>query len=175
LETLQHLPSPETVKALGEMLKEEWQRVLPPHSTVHNVPGALGKNAMRTLLELPLREMPTPHYDRDIAKEQLSAWQQWYAEVKSGQRAFSFKGQSVEYRFKPDGTWDTIPLANPPDDAPEVPEARPDDRRPVTQQPKEQPPGNAEKNFRTYLPAALAALLALAAGWFGMRRMKTRA
>jgi hypothetical protein len=35
-----------------------------------------------------------------------------------GKRAFSFKGQTVEYCFKPDGTWDTIPIANPPDDGP---------------------------------------------------------
>ena len=24
----------------------------------------------------------------------------------------------MEYRFRPDGTWETIPIANPPDDGP---------------------------------------------------------
>ena len=34
----------------------------------------------------------------------------WWEEIKSGKRAFSYKGQKVEYRFKPDGTWETIAL-----------------------------------------------------------------
>jgi hypothetical protein len=38
--------------------------------------------------------------------------------VKTGKRTFSFKGQAVEYRFRPDGTWETISIANPPDDGP---------------------------------------------------------
>jgi hypothetical protein len=56
----------------------------------------------------------------------LETMRKWYAAIKSGKQPFSFKGQSVEYRFKPDGTWTTTPIANPPDDAPKpVPPTKP--------------------------------------------------
>lgn len=95
--------------------------------------------------------------------------------MKGGEIPFSFKGQAVEFRFKSDGTWDTIPIANPPDDTPVFPEAKPAGTRSVKQQAKGLPPGNADDAFRLYLLAALAGLLALAAMWFGLRRMKPRA
>lgn len=145
LETLQHLPSPETLRVLGEMLDEEWQRVLPPESTVQTVPSALAKQAAWTLIELPLRDMPTPHFERNKAKDHLSAWQQWYAEVKSGQRTFSFKGQAVEYRFNPDGTWQTIPIANPPDDTPKPPIFEKSESKPERQAKKLEKPRETKK------------------------------
>ena len=59
-------------------------------------------------------------FDDYVAKREaeLKPWQSWWEEVKSGQRTFSFKGQAVKYRFRPDGTWEAIPIANPPDDGP---------------------------------------------------------
>jgi hypothetical protein len=54
----------------------------------------------------------------------LADTRKWWDDIKSGNRAFSFLGQKVEYRFKPDGTWETIALANPPNDAPEATKAR---------------------------------------------------
>jgi hypothetical protein len=172
-QTLKHLPSPETVKALGGMLREEWEDEPDPNSEVHPA-QSMAKYAVTAMTLLNIREAPSEPIQQYDAPKVLAGWQDWYEQVKSGQRTFSFKGQPVEYRFKPDGTWETTPIANPPDDAPEVPEARPADRRPVTQETKEQPPGNAGKSYRSFLLAALAALLALAAAWFGMRRMKAR-
>jgi hypothetical protein len=58
--------------------------------------------------------------------ELLTEYRSWWEEVKSGKRTFSFKGQAVEYRFRPDGTWETIPIANPPDDGPKPVPAAPD-------------------------------------------------
>lgn len=55
----------------------------------------------------------------------LKLWREGHEEVKSGQRPFSFKGQKVGYRFKPDGRWDTLPIANPPDDAVKFPRLSP--------------------------------------------------
>jgi hypothetical protein len=70
------------------------------------------------LREPPLANMKLTIYAYD--PECTSRWKTtraWYQEVKAGKRTFSFRGQPVEYRFKPDGTWETIALRNPPDDA----------------------------------------------------------
>lgn len=65
LETLKHLPSPETVKVLGEMLPEEWEadRLGGPRESDMTYPSALAKQAAWTLLDLPLRNKPTPHFE----------------------------------------------------------------------------------------------------------------
>jgi hypothetical protein len=73
---------------------------------------ALGKIGLRNA-------PPTRHNifkDRDV----LDACREWWREIEAGRKTFSFAGQKVEYRFKPDGTWDTIAIANPPDDGPEA-------------------------------------------------------
>jgi hypothetical protein len=124
LETLKHLPSPGTVKVLGGMLREEWieeSEEEPQNGNSVLRPSRLAYHATWTLADLPLRNMPSPPFERYQAKDYLPAWQEWYEQIKSGQRTFSFKGQAVEYRFNPDGTWQTIPIANPPDDAPKPP------------------------------------------------------
>jgi hypothetical protein len=174
METLRHLPSPETVKVLGGMLSEEWEHQSSPDSKV-DPSQSMAKYAVTAMTLLNIRDAPSAAIEQYSASEVLSDWQAWYEQIKSGQRAFSFKGQAVEYRFKPGGTWETIPIANPPDDAPEVPEASPADKRTISQVKKESPPENAGKNFRPFLLAALAGLIALAAAWFGFRRMKSRA
>jgi len=72
---------------------------------------ALGKIGLRNA-------PPTKLYifqDREVLDEN----REWWREIESGRKTFSFRGQSVEYRFKPDGTWDTTPIANPPDDGPQ--------------------------------------------------------
>lgn len=171
METLKHLPSPETVKALGEMLSEDWEHEPFPNTDVAPA-QSMAKYAVTAMTLLNLRDAPSAAIEQYSAPKVLSEWQAWYVQIKSGQRALSFKGQAVEYRFKSDGSWDTIPIANPPDDAQEVPEARPASERPVTQKAQEPLLGNARKAFRPYLLVALAGLLALAASWFGLRRMK---
>ena len=80
--------------------------------------------------EIGLRNPPEPLdglalYPDDL----LAATRAWWEEVKSGKLTFSFKGQAVEYRFRPDGTWETIPIANPPDDGPKPAPAAPDSER----------------------------------------------
>lgn len=200
LETLPHLPSPETILVLGELLYDERDAAKVAYKDHTGMYGMRPNSvlAMEALERIGLRDpgIAKPQFIRQRypedgqtwtpddqlqaefeqrnlqRQENLRPWKEWIAQVKSGERAFSFKGQAVEYRFKPDGTWDTNPIANPPDDAPEIPEARSVDRRPAGQEAKEQPPGNAGKTFRSYLLAALATLLAFAAAWLGFRRMK---
>jgi hypothetical protein len=67
-------------------------------------------------LEVEVKELAASYRKK---LEALASYRAWWEEVKSGQRTFSFKGQVVEYRFRPDGTWDTIPIANPPVDGPD--------------------------------------------------------
>ena len=48
--------------------------------------------------------------------------------VRSGSRNFSFVGQPVGYRFKPDGSWETIPISVPPKDGAVRPDFAPGER-----------------------------------------------
>ena len=127
-ETLKHLPSPETIRVLGNYLfddRDPMPPMEPGQDWVPVLPNPL--LALKTLAEIGLREAPVkPDTFFDYWNpEPLPGVRAWYEEIKSGKRAFSFKGQSVEYRFNPDGTWVSTPIANPPDDAPAPPPAKP--------------------------------------------------
>jgi hypothetical protein len=154
-ETLVHLPSPETVAVLGHYLNDERDKPVssaggadtPPYPGTHMLAfEALSQMGLRDLPPMDLsieRETPPPgerwtdekwlevevkeavaSYRKKL--ELLTEYRSWWEEVKSGKRTFSFKGQAVEYRFRPDGTWETIPIANPPDDGPKPVPAAPD-------------------------------------------------
>jgi hypothetical protein len=140
-QTLSNLPSPETVKVVGEMLSDTWRKEFNPPPGSEDVvmpPNSLALDAIdRCLQSLPLRDPPSvPRLMAGVDPEVawVHPWQSWWKEIKSGRKTFSFKGQAVEYRFKPDGTWETLAMANPPDDGPKrfdpVPAERPDKRQP---------------------------------------------
>lgn len=113
-ETLRHLPSPETIKVLGNYLYDE--RDLPPKITFLPENSFL---ACMALSEVGLRDAPVKSRPGFSSwKESVTKQRAWYAQVKAGILPFSFVGQKVEYRFKPDGTWKTIAMVNPPDDGP---------------------------------------------------------
>jgi hypothetical protein len=137
-ETLRHLPSPETVLVLGRYLEDDRDTYPPP--TPGDDSGIDPPNsiiAMESLLLLELRDAPYPPgrwYWYRSTKE-LATVRAWFAPIKSGEKPFSFKGQAVEYRFNPDGTWVSNPIANPPDDAPKPPPAKP----PITSSPEKSP------------------------------------
>jgi hypothetical protein len=120
--TLKNLPSPETVRVLGEMLSDTWRMKRPPPilGDYTYTPESLALSAVGSaLMQLPLREppnVPGVMAGEDPEVVMVRPWQNWWEEIKSGKRTFSFKGQAVEYRFRPDGTWETIAMANPPDD-----------------------------------------------------------
>jgi hypothetical protein len=40
--------------------------------------------------------------------DNLATWKLWWGPIEAGNRAFSFEGQDVEYRFRKDGTYETI-------------------------------------------------------------------
>jgi hypothetical protein len=177
--TLKNLPSPETVKVLGGMLSETWRMepvpsepgdpgYTPPSLALSAIIGALG--------ELPLRMPPKVPIvmaweSSEVVK--VHPWQNWYEEVKSGRRTFSFKGQSVEYRFRQDGTWETLPIANRPDDAPKpaVVVANPENPTPPSQKSKPSPPQGPR--WAWLIGAAAAVLSALV--WLVLRKSTPRA
>ena len=120
-ETLSHLPSPETVKVLGHYLDDD--RDTPARSEAASDGGAPSANsiiAMDALLLLELRDAPYPpgRYYAYWHTAELEVVRKWFAPIKSGEKSFSFRGQAVEHRFNPDGTWVSTPIANPPIDPP---------------------------------------------------------
>ncbi len=118
-ETLQHLPSPETIQVLGRFLSDE-RDTPPPMSQGQDWEDTPANSlvASRALASIGLRDSPAPIGNNRMSNDALAKYRVWYEEIRSGKRAFSFIGQKVEYRFKADGTWETIPMTNPPDDAP---------------------------------------------------------
>lgn len=138
-ETLMHLPSPETIQVLGHYLSD-MQDMPYDENPKYNEAVHSGKIRPSDSIPLPqnawlatcalsnigLRNPPfEPVADYIFLRlspsaESLPKFRAWWEEVKSGKRTFSFKGHNVEYRFKPDGTWDTIAMGIPPDDGPKA-------------------------------------------------------
>jgi hypothetical protein len=121
-ETLCHLPSPETIAVLGHFLHDDTDTPVPlvsPDSDWGENPRANSYFSSGTIISIGLRNPPVESQRRNVDPDILLAeTRAWWEEIKSGKRTFSFIGHKVEYRFKSDGTWDTIALADLPDDAP---------------------------------------------------------
>lgn len=104
-EILPYLPSPETISVYGRFLSDEAEVTKEPK---YPVPQANCDLAINGLRKIGLRGFPntgrTMRWD-DNHMQDLEMWRSWWGKVKSGKLAFSFEGQNVEYRFKPDGTW----------------------------------------------------------------------
>ncbi len=128
---LAQLPSPETVAVLGEFLSDDIDtpsvRISPGSDWGENPPANSYASACMITI-LGLRDSPVAAGGMegiegvvDKRPRNLAKIRGWWEEVKSGERPFSFLGQAVEYRFLPDGTWETLAIADPPDDAPPMP------------------------------------------------------
>jgi len=116
--TLCHLPSPETIAVLGHFLYDDMDTPVPlwsPGSDWGENPRANSYFSSSTIIDIGLRKPPVerqPGIDNPVLN--LAKTRAWWEKIKSGKLTFSFIGQSVEYRFKPDGTWDSIAMTNPP-------------------------------------------------------------
>lgn len=173
-DTLVHLPSPETIQVLGSYLYDE-RYTLDPNKDNSGALGPTYRIVARSIRSIGLRE------PQDVIRTEGVPWttdkdiesiRRWWEEVKSGKRTFSFKGQAVEYRFLPDGTWETIPMENPPDDDPRkvvaVAVTPEQNDEPSAAQP---PAPDARKVPRLWIWIGIAGtLLALVAGWRMTRR-----
>jgi hypothetical protein len=128
---LANIPSPETIQVLGAYLDDfkdtdtakldiDKQVIVNKHLPRGEglICGDLPWLATYALAEIGLRNPPLKSAKLSMYSfdpECTNQWKKtraWYQEVKAGKRTFSFVGQKVEYRFKPDGTWDTIALTN---------------------------------------------------------------
>lgn len=95
LGTLENLPSPATIKVLGELLSEEWQN--PLYIEGHQTWPPLCYFSVRTLTEMPLVRKPVTAPGGINDPSTLKAWQVWYEQIKSGSRTFRFEGDPTEY------------------------------------------------------------------------------
>jgi hypothetical protein len=140
-DTLPHLPSPETIQVLGHYLDDERDtpadempgfKELVQSGKFRDDQAYLPENARLAayaLSNIGLRETPCTRLSSygdsrgSYWANCLPSFRDWYREVKAGTRSFSFAGQKVEYRFKPDGSWDTFAMANQQDKSQGKPQA----------------------------------------------------
>ncbi len=161
---LANLPSPETIKVLGDYLSDERDPPLPINITQDwsDMPANCNL-AAAAISKIGLRNPPATKWPTDYSPE-LKNCREWWDEIKSGRKTFSFKGQNVEYRFKPDGTWETLPISNPPDDAVMPPKLTP---KPAPEKaPEQDVQPSKPKDVPNWWPWLwIPALAIVAAGW----------
>jgi len=114
-ETLAHLPSPETIRVLGNYLADDRDTPPPQPSDCISAPEN-SFMASEVLVKIGLRNPPVSEIGIYRDRDNLAKHRAWWEKIKSGALAFSFVGRNVEYRFKPDGTWEATPIASPPND-----------------------------------------------------------
>ena len=102
-EKLSLMPSPETVRVLGDFLSDPWGLLPNAKSGGDYSNDAKGfaphaSQALVAIAKLPLEVRPsqTPP-DQTRYWEDIDAWKLWYEQVKAGTRTFRFKGDPQEY------------------------------------------------------------------------------
>lgn len=197
-ETLKHLPSPETIQVLGHYLSDMRDtpydenpkfiealragKVKEPDWTPTPQNAWLATCALSNIgLRNPPFE-PVGNYIniRFSEADSLPKFREWWEEVKSGKRTFSFVGQTIEYRFKPDGSWKTVTVDNPPPDAPKPsiaiplqPEKKPENERIAKPRPAEKTTvlEDSEHALWRWVLAGFVLLVAVAGLWAKLRRV----
>jgi hypothetical protein len=104
-DTMSQIPSPEIVRALGEYLDDE-RDTPPPNNWLDLRSNAY--LACSALEKIGLKNAPLPPTASENP-DNLATWKLWWGPIKAGNRTFSFVGQDVEYRFRKDGTYETLP------------------------------------------------------------------
>jgi hypothetical protein len=107
-DTLSHIPSPEVVMLLGEYLYDERDTpppIRPGQDWIDSNSSAY--MACRALQKIGLKNAPLPRRASENA-DNLATWKLWWGPIEAGNRTFSFEGQDVEYRFRKDGSYETL-------------------------------------------------------------------
>jgi hypothetical protein len=177
-DVLAHLPSAETVWVLGTMLeseedvrtREEKIRIAKESSRAGGG-GLSSVTAPRYLAIQALHRLGLRNYPSDGP---FDARLGWWSRVKSGEIPFSFVGEPVEYRFNQDGTWETIPIANPPDDGPQIPREISPSQNPQPSPASTQSPESRENGSARYLLVGMITLFCVAVvGYLARRHIRT--
>jgi hypothetical protein len=95
METLKQLPSPETIRVLGDFLSDQSANPFSPQDGMKESPTS--HVAVGALCCLPLVSKPADTKYAYQAKDDLLAWQAWYEQIKAGTRTFRFEGDPQEY------------------------------------------------------------------------------
>lgn len=106
------IKTPESVMLCGKYLVEPATQPAQPKAkqvtgecwTPNNAGGPSGY-AAKALQNMGIKNAPAVD---DLGDPVIALWQEWFEEVKSGARAISFEGQEVAYRFKPDGSYESL-------------------------------------------------------------------
>jgi len=162
-EKLAFMPSPETVRVLGDFLSDPWglRPNAKPGQNYSDDAEGLSPNASRAvsaLAKLPLevRSVQTAP-DQTSYWNDIDVWKLWYEQVKAGTRTFRFKGDPQNYSL-------TGPVS-------EALEPKGGERAAAS---KDVPvaPAEAEKKVTglAVWPLAIAGVLLAAAVWSVMRR-----
>jgi hypothetical protein len=110
------MQTPESLEVLGGFLDDDADAPsaeLLERYTYEELPQANSVGAARAICSIGLREPPaTERALRFGENNSLEKTRIWWDKVKSGELSFSFEGQDVEYRFLPDGSWETAKLVN---------------------------------------------------------------
>lgn len=93
IQTLGHLPSPETVRVLGELLQDREDTSNPPYTFGSGTNAGFAADALKALVAEP----PVLHDGKYNRIGDIEIWQTWYEQIKSGNRTFRFEGDPVEY------------------------------------------------------------------------------
>jgi hypothetical protein len=100
------LPTPETVRVLGDFLEDEQDLQLLHRRDEAWAEGAwFGSNAeyaLGALAKLPLISKPVPPRSGAVVvfAEDIEAWRLWYGQVKLGKRTFQFEGDPRVYNLE---------------------------------------------------------------------------
>lgn len=193
-ETLQHLPSPETVQVLGHYLDDMRDTPFDENPKYDEMVRSgkfkpldwtpLPQNAWLATYALSNIGLRDPPYAAltdysllrfSTSKDALAKFRKWWLQVKAGEIPFSFVGQSVEYRFQPDGS---VAISTPA----EIPEEKPNQKEDAAKEEGERILETPEEPYvadtkSTPAPpspwvwiAAAAALSGAAVGFFKMRK-----
>lgn len=139
------LPSPETIRVLGSMLESK-EDVTSRDETIRRAiessnAGGGGLHEVtspRRLAGVVFHRIGLRNLPEKVSLE-------WWKKVKAGEIAFSFVGQAVQYRFNPDGSWETMPIVNPPNDAPKPPVFEKSESKPERQAKELEMPAETKK------------------------------
>jgi len=165
-QTLGQLPSPETVKVLGELLYDDRDpsKGMPMDDATR--PYANFRCASMALTRLGIKKAPMknkyPYPNGTVGYDdsEVETWKVWYEQVKAGTRTFSFEGDDTNYNL----AGRTTVVRDGPI------QSRPDRKASANDDGENSPTSNT----RSPAPTVIIVLLLLGIAAFTVKKMKNR-